>query len=234
MRPPPSGSRRKVRRAVRSAIAACVSTCASLGCSTDVPNAPAAVQVTVPAAGSQASNVAGASGTDPACVDGVWRLAPGFLVAHQVDYVADRDDEPSGTAAAQTEIPRTLSFAGVACANASDVERCRRALLEPNPGRHLLTTAGDSVKIWSAMFARELLGRLDTPSEVLWWVSVTPQFRTPCDATVHEHDAGYLVSGLEPSRECVPPGTVPEKISVVVGADGSREQIAGAPVCGQQ
>jgi hypothetical protein len=233
MRSLPSGSRLKVRRAVRIAIAAWVSTFASLGCSGDGPNAPEVVQVTVPAAGSQASNVAGASGTDPACVDGVWRLAPGFLVAHHVDYVADRDDAPSGSAAAQTGIPSTLSSAGIACANASDVERCRRALLEPSPGRHLVTTAGDSVRIWSAAFARELLGRLDTPSEVLWWVSVIPQFRTPCDATVHEHDAGYLVSGLEPSRDCVPRGTTPEKISVVIGADGSREQITGTPVCGQ-
>jgi hypothetical protein len=204
-----------------------VSIVASLGCSSDEPKASDGGQVTASAAGSQASNTAGSKRSEPKCEEGVWQLASGFLVAQHVDYVADRASKLTASNEISMDEPRTFSSAGMPCATARDVGRCRNALRRPSSlGRHLVTTAGDSVKLWPATAARNLLGLLDTRSEALWWVIVSQGYVVPCDATVREKGGGYTVEGVEQMPGCYPIGTVPPKLSVFVNsADGMLSEV---------
>jgi hypothetical protein len=58
--------------------------------------------------------------------------------------------------------------------------------------RHLVTTAGDSVRIWGpGAAASSLLGVIDTPSEAIWWVSaMVGTYLVTCDVKVEVVTAG--------------------------------------------
>jgi hypothetical protein len=183
---------------------------------------------------------------DPTCVDGEWRLAPGFLVSRHIDYVADRDTFlPDGGLSLlpdggfSTDTLRTLSSAGMPCATATDQAKCQTALAQPNTfGRHLVTTAGDNVRLWSGSVGRTLLGLLDTPSEALWWLSISGSYRAPCSAKVYPSDGGFTVENVEPSSGCYTPPDVPPPMYTVIvnSADGALHELpaadGGRSLCG--
>jgi hypothetical protein len=157
---------------------------------------------------------------EPKCVDNEWRLAPGFLPAIHVDYIADRDLRVADAGAGQPMSTQAdlvvLSSAGEACANASDHARCESALaLNPQLGRHLVTTSGDTVRIWPAPALR-LLGEIDTSAEAVWTV-LTSRGVVPCDAAVVREDGGTVITGL-PNWSCT------------AFADGGIAQTASARV----
>lgn len=142
---------------------------------------------------------------DPECTGKDWRVAPGLLPAKHVDYIADRDlrfpdaGPPDQPQPVNPELV-VVSSAGMACANATDRAACETALaLNPQFGRHLVTTSGDSVRIWPAP-AMPLLGVIDTPAEAVWMVIVTRGPLT-CDATITRDDDGFLITGL-PNWSC--------------------------------
>ncbi|HKU39219.1 MAG TPA: hypothetical protein VJR89_13755 [Polyangiales bacterium] len=142
---------------------------------------------------------AGPSLPKPLCVQGKWQLAPGFLLAQRVDYVADRDPDFSAPNPDGSFTPRVLSSAGKACASATDKAKCEASLaLSPQAGRHLVTTAGDSVRIWAqGPGASAILGLIDTPSEALWWVSALGgNYLITCDVQVEEVTAGTSTIGF--------------------------------------
>jgi hypothetical protein len=159
---------------------------------------------------------------DPECVGGEWRLAPGFLLAKKVDYVADRttfvldggmlDDKTT-----------TLSSAGMACASSSDKERCQAGLALPasDQGRHLVTTAGDSVRLWNAGVAGNLLGQIDTKSEAVWWSIMRGSYILPCNVKVELGDGGFTVSGAV-SSACgpIPDPSTHRPLNLWVGKTG--------------
>jgi hypothetical protein len=130
---------------------------------------------------------------DPICADGAWRLAPGFLLARRVDYVADREAPVvDGVVSGQTI---QWSEAGVPCASAMDRERCLDALKVPaGMGRHLVTTAGDSVQLWRVDLAQKVLGLIDTPAEAMWWL-LTHGYLLPCDVRTTATADGYRITG---------------------------------------
>ena len=137
---------------------------------------------------------------EPTCEDGHWNLAPGFLPAMRVDYIADREssftaDGPDPTAPA----PRVLSSVGVPCANASNRARCEEQLRVPiQVNRHLLTTAGDSVRVWPFPSTLRLLGAIDTTAEAIW-VLTAQRGEPPCDIEIRRLDdeSGYVFSKLQ-------------------------------------
>ncbi|HET6338820.1 MAG TPA: hypothetical protein VFG30_36625 [Polyangiales bacterium] len=171
---------------------------------------------------------------EPTCVDGLWRLAPGFLVARHVDFVADRNSLLPDAGGFALGEPPTLSSAGMACANARDKEKCRTALAQPNQfGRHLITTEGDSVRVWAGASGRALLGLLDTPSDALWYLTANGPYLAPCTAKISPSDGGYTVEGVQPIEGCFTPGEIPPKLTVFVGSvDGAMREIAATPDAG--
>lgn len=168
---------------------------------------------------------------DPTCVDGEWRLAPGFLVARRVDYVADRDSQLLDGGGFSMTVPRTLSSAGMPCATATDRAKCDGALERPTAlARHLVTTAGDNVRVWVGSASRTLLGLLDTPAEALWWVTASGPYRAPCSAKVYPSDGGYTFENLEPVPGCFTPSVMPPPTYTVIlnSADGTLRELAAA------
>ncbi|HKP58090.1 MAG TPA: hypothetical protein VJV78_15265 [Polyangiales bacterium] len=143
---------------------------------------------------------------DPVCEGkGDWRLAPGFLLARKVDYVADRLTkivEETGLPAPKATI---LSEAGVPCASASEKAACRAALdlMTTDLGRHLITTAGDSVRLWNPGVAGNLLGLIDTKSEAVWWAISRGGYLLPCTAKVEKAMGGFNLLGAV-SSACGP------------------------------
>lgn len=139
---------------------------------------------------------------EPTCEDGHWNLAPGFLPAMRVDYIADRESSftpggPDGTPTGPE--PRVLSSVGVPCANASDRARCEAQLKVPiQVNRHLLTTAGDSVRVWPFPSTLRLLGAIDTTAEALWVLAVQ-RGEQPCNIEIRRLDdeSGYVFSKLQ-------------------------------------
>jgi hypothetical protein len=174
---------------------------------------------------------------DPTCVDGVWRLAPGFLVARHVDYVADRDNSLPDAGGFPLGPPPTLSSAGMACANATNHANCMLALQQPNQsGRQLVTTEGDNVRVWAGNAGRSLLGLLDTPSDALWYLVATSPYVAPCTAKIAASDGGYTITGAEPVQGCFIAGEVPPKVTLFVGSsDGAVRllEATGQTTCGQ-
>jgi len=167
---------------------------------------------------------------DPTCVDGAWLLAPGFLVARRVDYVADRDSllVDGGFS---TDEPRTLSSAGMPCATATDRAKCEAALHQPiSFGRHLVTTAGDNVRLWQGSATRTLLGLLDTPAEAMWWLMANGPYRAPCTVKVYPSDGGYTFENVEPIPGCFTPPDLPAPTYTVTlnSADGALHELAAA------
>jgi hypothetical protein len=163
------------------------------------------------------------------CADGVWQLAPGFLLARKVDYVADRDtvfdDAGMGTV-------KTLSSAGMPCASATNMENCLSALQESTPfGRHLVTTAGDNVRLWNLSSVRTLFGLIDTPAEAIFWATHNSIFQVPCTAKITPRDGYFELSGLYYSGGCA--ATAPPTVyTASVGGDGTVQQITSMPLDG--
>ncbi|HKU39876.1 MAG TPA: hypothetical protein VJR89_17070, partial [Polyangiales bacterium] len=132
---------------------------------------------------------------EPACTEGVWRLAPGFRVAMPLDYIADRET-PSDLMGLPTGDTILLSEAGVACATASDRKRCLDVIhVSGGIRRHLLTTGGDSVRLWNLELAPRVLGMIDTPAEAIWWLLANNAYLVPCEAEVVASELGYVVKG---------------------------------------
>lgn len=139
---------------------------------------------------------------DPTCADGFWRLAPGFLVARRVDYIADRDN-PWMDGGLQPTPSRVISAAGMPCANATDFARCQDSLNAINQnGRHLITTANDNVRLWTGQSVRTIFGLVDTPSEAMWIASSNSPYVAPCTAKISPIDGGYEIDGLQPVPGC--------------------------------
>ena len=137
---------------------------------------------------------------DPVCVQGKWQLAPGLLLAQRVDYVADRElDLNSALGGDGTLKTVLLSSAGRACFTATDKPKCEAGLALPvSANRHLVTTAGDSVRVWAAGgAAAHLLGLIDTPAEAIWWVSaMVGTYLITCDVKVETVTAGSANIGF--------------------------------------
>lgn len=131
---------------------------------------------------------------DPVCVDGVWKLAPGFLLSRRVEYVADRET-PIVDGMVQN-VTILWSEAGMACASAKERERClERTKFSGGIGRHLITTAGDTVSLWDRGAAIKLLGVIDTPAEALWWTFAQSVYLLPCDVRWEASKEGYHIRG---------------------------------------
>lgn len=83
------------------------------------------------------------------------------------------------------------------CASAMDRERCLSIVRTPGGmGRHLLTTAGDDVRLWNADVALRVLGRIDTKAEALWWLIATGGYLVPCGVTIEETKFGLMITGV--------------------------------------
>jgi hypothetical protein len=120
----------------------------------------------------------------------IWRLAPHFHLARDVDYVADRIG---------TEV---ISESGKACASASDQEDCKAQLAtlpgeeETLLGHHLVTIEGSSVRLWNPQSALVVFGDIDTPAEAIWLV-VTGGHNVDCGAAIY--DTGHDGFGIAAS-----------------------------------
>lgn len=141
---------------------------------------------------------------DPTCTDGQWRMAPGFLLARKVDYVADRAQLVLDGGVLDDKVS-TISSAGIPCASATDKKQCQAALDLPvfEIGRHLVTTAGDNVRLWNAPSAGPLLGLIDTKSEAMWWGLTRAGYLFPCNTKVETADGGFTMRGAV-SSACGP------------------------------
>jgi hypothetical protein len=122
------------------------------------------------------------------CAGGMPLLAPGFNLTHPVDYVADCS--PTGT---------QLSSAGEICASAERRAECEAAVRVPvTSTRHLLTTDGDAVAIWSGGAALALLQPIDTPAEAVWLLAAagyTVACGTPVVPIVGDPEVMFEVMG---------------------------------------
>lgn len=166
---------------------------------------------------------------DPVCVDGRWKLAPGFLLSRKVDYVADRDAVFVDAGVIGTT---TLSSAGVPCASATNVANCMAALAEPSGfGRHLVTTAGDNVRLWTTSAARTILGLIDTPAEALYWAQTNSVYEIPCTAKVTPRDGYFELKGLFFQGGCYA-SSPPSLYTATVGSDGTVQQVTSIPLDG--
>jgi hypothetical protein len=148
-----------------------------------------------------------------------WQLADGFALAHEVDYLADRDAD------------RTLSAVGSPCANAADQRGCQTAVelaLRSVADRHLLTTERDVVRIWQNPGALALLGDIDTPHEALWVVATSPVYEVRCPQTYAVETAhGIEVHGaLRADQDC--PTTLRVEAVVRVDLDGELAELSSA------
>jgi hypothetical protein len=169
---------------------------------------------------------------EPRCVDGVWQLAPGFLLARKVDYVADRDQKFDSDGGGLVGL-QTYSSAGVPCASATNMASCMSALQEPTTGlgRHLVTTAGDNVRLWPLPSVRTLFGLIDTSAEAVFWASTNSIFQVPCAARITPRDGYFELKGLFYQGGCAntsPPTT----FTATVGSDGTVQQITSMPLDG--
>jgi hypothetical protein len=146
------------------------------------------------------------------CKDAVWRLAPGFQLASAVDYVADRiDGTPAGM----------ISEHGTACSGAMDVATCQAAVaLDPQIGRHVLTTEGDQVKLWQAPSVLTLFGAVDTPEEAIWMLQ-NSGYDVSCSAQIGYVNHEFSVLAERYSGGC-PPGQVTTR--VLVSANGAMRE----------
>ena len=155
------------------------------------------------------SDAGGPAEFAPPCdpVTNIWMLAPGFLLAKPVEYVADRsivfgdERDAMGQIVGRFAMNQVASSAGTPCATASDRERCLAALEVPPPTvsgvYHLVTTVGDTVTIWQAPIAAQaLLGLIDTPAEVIWWLR-SQRGAVPCSVRIEQDTDGYAVYGAE-------------------------------------
>jgi hypothetical protein len=125
----------------------------------------------------------------PRCSDGVWQLAQGFLPAMPVDYIADRSFDAVG-------MVMVLSELGKACSGATNQAGCQASLSLPvQVGRHLVSTQGDSVRVWAFNAVPQLLGVVDTPAEALWYL-LARGYTVPCGAKVAAHADRYEVRGV--------------------------------------
>ena len=120
------------------------------------------------------------------CKNDEWLLAPGMLLAQPVDYVADRAAlfDPTNGA---IEPLRVISEAGKPCDTAKDRASCERALTVTPPNvttRHLITTSGDTVKLWDSTSISPLFGLVDTPAEALWWLQTAGTYIARCNVVV--------------------------------------------------
>lgn len=166
---------------------------------------------------------------EPTCAGGRWKLAPGFLLSRKVDYVADRDVVflDGGMTASDT-----LSSAGVPCASATNKPGCMTSLAEaPSFGRHLVTTSGDSVRIWPLSAARGLFGLIDTPAEAVFWIQTNSMFSVPCTATITPRDGYFELKGLFNSGGCAAIAP-PLVFTGTVGSDGTVQQVTSMPLDG--
>jgi hypothetical protein len=166
---------------------------------------------------------------DPVCVDGRWKLAPGFLLSRKVDYVADRDVVVTDGGAVGTV---TLSSAGVPCASATNMANCMAALAEPpGLGRHLVTTAGDNVRLWTVTAARTVLGLIDTAAEAVYWLQNNSIYEVPCTAKITPRDGYFELKGLFFQGGCNA-SSPPTLYTATVGSDGTVQQITTMPLDG--
>jgi hypothetical protein len=154
---------------------------------------------------------------EPTCDDYEWRLAAGFLPALHVDYIADRDQG--------IDAPRVFSSVGVACATAKDRPACEASLaLQPDLLRHLVTTQGDDVRMYTTRAATELLGAIDTPAEALWML-LGQGYAATCEVTFQNRQDGILVQGTSPSPFCQIGPNFEDRLQpegdVLVAPDGS-------------
>jgi hypothetical protein len=157
---------------------------------------------------------------DPTCVDSDWRLAPGFLVARRIEYIADRE-----TAFLPTGMPMdpvVHSEFGTPCESAKDRETCLRAIRIPGGfGRHLITTVGDKVQLWGGDTARQVLGLIDTPAEAMWLAAAIGAYVLPCSVKVEEQEASFYLTGVL-SGTCGPtPNQSHVPLRLLVNSDGS-------------
>jgi hypothetical protein len=126
------------------------------------------------------------------------------LPALHVDYIADRDMrfpmvDAGEVTPTQAEIV-VLSSAGIPCANARDHAACEKALtVRPQFGRHLVTTSGDTVRLWPGP-ALPLIGEIDTSSEAIWLLQST-RGPVPCSVTITREGDDFVVTGL-PNWSC--------------------------------
>jgi len=172
---------------------------------------------------------------EPVCTDGAWRLAPGFLLARRVDYIADRETPP----VVDELVPRPTvvwSEAGMPCASAMRREHCLAGLKLPGGvGRHLITTAGDSVQLWNAEVALKVLGMIDTPAEAVWWLIAQRGYLLPCGAQVQETEYGYSIKGALSTICGETPNSTHRPLEILVQRGGTLSDFgpvnSGDPVC---
>lgn len=135
----------------------------------------------------------------------VWNLAPGFLLAEAVEYVADREIRFTETmdvngVTVSGPVNYVISSAGTPCGGASDKDKCMKALEVVSlmmTSRHLVTTRGDEVRLWPDFSALSVLGQIDTPAEAIWWLQIR-RGGVPCGAKAEKADeGGYTVHGAE-------------------------------------
>ncbi|HKP64431.1 MAG TPA: hypothetical protein VJV78_47160 [Polyangiales bacterium] len=173
----------------------------------------------------------------PVCTDGVWRLAPGLLLSRKVDYVADRDT-PITEDGLASDVVVVLSEAGMACARAMDRARCMAALKVPGGGgmgRHLLTSAGDSVQLWSREVAHQLLGVIDTPADALWWIGSGGSYLLPCDLKVEATKDGFRIKGALSTICGTTPNATHRPLDILVAPSGTLSDFGpidpNDPIC---
>ena len=142
------------------------------------------------------------------CEDDVWRLAPGFLVAQRIEYVADRSitfSEVTGQ-----PVVTTLSEAGERCGGAKNKPACEKALelIPPVGARHLVTTLGDSVRVYDQASILSIFGRIDTPAEALWYAQNVLGFFLRCNVIVTPltNEDGFEIKNLLGMGVC---GSIP-------------------------
>jgi hypothetical protein len=175
---------------------------------------------------------------DPVCTDGIWRLAPGFLLARRVDYVADRDT-PIVDGGVVSEKTFLISEAGMPCASAMNRERCLAALKLPGGlGRHLVTSAGDTVQLWGREVVLKVLGMLDTPAEALWWLTMQGGYLLPCDVRVETSKDGFRILGALSSICGETPNATHRPLEVLVQATGTLSDFGpinlNDPICASE
>ena len=135
----------------------------------------------------------------------LWQLAPAFQLTRKVDYIADRIDSTD---------KGLMSDYGMPCRVRDDPETCEAELAAPTAlGRHLATTEGDEVRLWTFPAVLNLLGEIDTPEEAIWIccstattsrvpdTTATPTARTASEPLVRTvHDAIVLQGARVPRR----------------------------------
>jgi hypothetical protein len=112
----------------------------------------------------------------------LWPLAPHMLLARDVDYLAD---VKSGV---------RLSERGSACSSASHPDECQASVRSaPLPARMLLTTEGDTVRVWPSNAAAVLLGEIDRLEEALWMAEASG-YTVPCESVIMREQGVYVIS----------------------------------------